>query len=96
MGQKGSLVLSTEMFLQCLKLSQKALGQTSIGQMVNLMSNDVNRFDLSVGFAHYFWIGPLQAAITTVILMYVIGPSCLVGLAVFIIFIPFECKCMLL
>ena len=78
--------------LQCLLLSQKALGETTIGQMVNLMSNDVNRFDFSVIFLHYLWVGPLQTLISTIILLYVIGPSCLVGLAVLILFVPLQSK----
>lgn len=58
--------------------------------MVNLLSNDVNRFDLSVLFLHYLWVGPLQAIIITGILLYLIGPSCLAGLSVVILFVPLQ------
>ena len=61
--------------------------------MVNLMSNDVNRFDFSVIFLHYLWVGPLQTIITMAILLHVIGPSCLVGLAVLMLFVPLQSKC---
>ncbi|KZS03178.1 ATP-binding cassette, sub-family C, member 4 [Daphnia magna] len=77
-------------YKKCLLLSQKALGQTTIGQMVNIMSNDVNRYDFSVIFLHYLWVGPLQTIISMVILLHVIGPSCLVGLAVLILFVPLQ------
>lgn len=77
-------------------LSQKALGQTTIGQMVNIMSNDVNRFDFSVIFLHYLWIGPVQMLITAGILYSVIGPSCLAGLAILILFVPLQSKNFLL
>ena len=75
---------------KALKLSNSALGQTTVGQMVNLLSNDVNRcnndsttdflyrFDLSVLFNHYLWCGPLQLVIVTVLLYQRIGPSSLV------------------
>lgn len=82
----------TVFYSQCLLLSQKALGQTTIGQMVNLMSNDVNRFDYSVIFLHYLWVGPVQTLISMIILLYVIGPSCLVGLAFLILFVPLQSK----
>ena len=75
---------------QCLMLSQKALGQTTVGQMVNIMSNDVNRFDLSVNFIHYFWVGPLQCIVATIILYTYIGPSCLVGLGVLVLYVPLQ------
>ena len=58
--------------------------------MVNIMSNDVNRFDTSVLFIHYIWIGPIQTFITAAILCKIIGPSCFVGLAVLIIFVPLQ------
>lgn len=74
-----------------MNLSQKALSQTSVGHVVNLMSNDVRRFDtFAWGPAHFFLIGPLQALITTAILFSVIGPSCLTGLALLILFVPLQ------
>ena len=78
--------------LKALKLSNTALGQTTIGQMVNLLSNDVNRFDTSVLFYHYLWAGPLQLIITTSILCYKIGPSALVGAALLIAAVPLQSK----
>ena len=77
---------------QGLKLSQKGLGQTTIGQMVNLMSNDVSRFDWCLMFVHYLWVGPLQTLIITCILLFVLGPSCLIGIAILILFVPLQSK----
>ena len=75
---------------QVLRLSKGALGQTTVGQMVNLLSNDVNRFDQSVIFLHYLWVGPIQAIITTAILWSQFGVSCLSGIAILILFLPFQ------
>ena len=47
------------------RLSQKALGQTSIGQIINLMSNDVSRFDKSIAFMHYLLVWPVQVILVT-------------------------------
>lgn len=71
-------------------LSQKALGQSSIGQMVNIMSNDVNRYDLSVNFLPYILVGPIQAVISTIVLYFTIGPSCFVGLGVLVLYVPMQ------
>ncbi|XP_057378671.1 LOW QUALITY PROTEIN: ATP-binding cassette sub-family C member 4-like [Daphnia carinata] len=89
-GMQIRVAACSLVYKKCLLLSQKALGQTTIGQMVNIMSNDVNRYDFSVIFLHYLWVGPLQTLISMVILLHVIGPSCLVGLAVLILFVPLQ------
>nr|WEU39104.1 NIES ABC protein [Daphnia magna] len=89
-GMRIRVAACSLVYKKCLLLSQKALGQTTIGQMVNIMSNDVNRYDLSVNYLHYLWVGPLQTIISMVILLHVIGPSCLVGLAVLILFVPLQ------
>ena len=58
--------------------------------MVNLLSNDVSRFNTSFLYHHYLWIGPLQALISLPILYHTIGPSCLVGFSILILFIPLQ------
>ncbi|XP_017911793.1 PREDICTED: multidrug resistance-associated protein 4-like [Capra hircus] len=61
------------------------MGKTTTGQIVNLLSNDVNRFDQVTMFLHCLWVGPLQAITVTALLWMEIGMSCLAGMAVLII-----------
>ena len=58
--------------------------------MVNLLSNDVNRFDMCLVFLHYTWVGPIQVAISMAIIYQLIGASCLPGLFTLILFVPLQ------
>lgn len=78
-------------FIQALCLSITALGETTVGQVINLISNDVNRFDLSLTSMHYIWIGPIQTIVVTYFLWQEIGVSSIIGLSTFLFFIPFQC-----
>lgn len=58
--------------------------------MINLLSNDVGRFDIALAFINYFWIGPFQTIIVTYLLWQKIGVSSLFGIAILICFIPLQ------
>ncbi|XP_046392414.1 ATP-binding cassette sub-family C member 4-like isoform X2 [Ischnura elegans] len=75
---------------EALRLSKYSLGNTTVGQIVNLMSNDVNRFDFSLIFAHYIWMAPLNTVLITVILWFKLGVSALVGVAAMLLTIPLQ------
>ncbi|XP_053732526.1 ATP-binding cassette sub-family C member 4-like isoform X2 [Synchiropus splendidus] len=79
----------------CHMIYQKALclntsSQTTTGQIVNLLSNDVNRFDEVTLYLHFLWIGPIQATSVIVLLLYEIGPSCLAGMSIFLVLLPVQ------
>ena len=73
-----------------MKLSQKARGQTSAGQVTNLMSNDVNRLDIVPFFMHYLWVGPTQTALCSYLMWQDLGASALIGVAVLLLTIPLQ------
>ena len=60
--------------------------------MVNLLSNDVNRFDQAILFLHYLWVGPLQLACVLYLTWDIVGPSTLGGILLVIAFVPLQSK----
>ncbi|XP_061027210.1 ATP-binding cassette sub-family C member 4 isoform X2 [Eubalaena glacialis] len=89
-GMRLRVAMCHMIYRKALRLSNLALGKTTTGQIVNLLSNDVNRFDQVTIFLHFLWAGPLQAIIVTILLWMEIGISCLAGMAVLIILLPLQ------
>ncbi|CAG9815467.1 unnamed protein product [Phaedon cochleariae] len=65
LGMRMRIALSSLVYRKMTKLSQKALTATAAGQVVNLLSNDLNRFDQVVTVLHILWIIPFQLALIT-------------------------------
>ncbi|XP_045018396.1 ATP-binding cassette sub-family C member 4-like isoform X1 [Bubalus bubalis] len=84
-GMRLRVAVCHVIYRKALRLSSSAMGKTTTGQIVNLLSNDVSRFDQVMMFLHYLWVGPLQAIAVTALLWMEIGMSCLAGMVILII-----------
>ncbi|VVC32361.1 ABC transporter type 1, transmembrane domain,ABC transporter-like,P-loop containing nucleoside triphosphate [Cinara cedri] len=89
-GMMLRIACCSVIFKKALRLSKTSLGETTIGQVVNLLSNDVNRFDMICRFLHFIWIGPLGTIVITYLLWKEIGISSLIGVTVLIAIIPLQ------
>lgn len=77
-------------YRKALRLSKAALGKTTVGQMVNLISNDVQRFDTSLIFPSSVITSPLNSAIVIGVLWPRMGVACLAGMAILILYLPLQ------
>lgn len=91
-SMKMGVACSTAIYRKSLKLSQKALGQTTVGHIINLLSNDISNFDYSFILFHYIWIAPIQAMVGTYLLYRIIGVAAFSGISFLLIFIPLQSK----
>ncbi|GFG33086.1 hypothetical protein Cfor_12110, partial [Coptotermes formosanus] len=90
MGMKIRVACCSLIYRKALRLSATALGETTAGQVVNLMSNDVTRFDVAVVFLHYLWIGPIETCVVTYFMWREVGVSAAIGVASLLLFIPLQ------
>lgn len=60
------------------------------GTVINLMANDVSRFDYAVIFFHDLWKGPVELVIVAVLVYREIGPAGLIGIGFLLLFIPIQ------
>lgn len=68
LGMQIRVAVGQLLYQKTLRLSQSAMRQTTVGQMVTLISSDANRFDLALPYIPYIIVAPLQALITMTIL----------------------------
>ena len=73
---------------QSLRLSSSARRQSTVGEIVNLMSVDTQRFMDLMTYLHLIWSAPLQIVLSIVFLYIAMGPSVFAGVGVMILMIP--------
>ncbi|EKX42001.1 hypothetical protein GUITHDRAFT_88223 [Guillardia theta CCMP2712] len=87
MQMRGALVSC--IYKKSLKLSSSSRHQKSLGELVNLMSVDVQRIVDLVPYLHNLvWSSPLQILLSMILLYRMVGVASLVGLLVMIAIMP--------
>nr|XP_026484669.1 probable multidrug resistance-associated protein lethal(2)03659 [Vanessa tameamea] len=90
MGMKMRVGVCSLIFRKALKVNLQAMSENRGGLVVNLMANDVNRFDSGPLFVHYLWIGPLETVLMTIYLYREMGISSVYGALTIITVVPFQ------
>lgn len=91
-GMKMRIACCSLIYRKTLKLSKNALAETTVGQIVNLMSNDVSRFDMTTLFLHYLVMGPLEVLVGMVLIYNSVGWIGLTGATFLLLSIPIQCR----
>ncbi|CAK9798977.1 ATP-binding cassette sub-family C member 4 [Anthophora quadrimaculata] len=79
MGMKIRVACCSLIYRKILRLSNAALIQITSGQVVNLLSNDVSRFDELCYYLNFIWITPIQVILVASVIWYKVGISSMVG-----------------
>lgn len=92
LGMKLRVAACSLIYRKAMKLSKSALAETTLGQMVNLLSNDVSRFDFAMTHFHTLWVAPIETVVVMFLVYIYVGPTGLVGTIFLLLFIPFQSK----
>nr|XP_033342250.1 multidrug resistance-associated protein 4-like [Megalopta genalis] len=84
LGLRMRVACSSLIYKKILRLNKSTLTQTTCGQVVNLLSNDVQRFEKFCFFMHFIWVTPVQTVVISSLLWMRIGILTLVSLATLI------------
>ncbi|CAJ1067622.1 canalicular multispecific organic anion transporter 1 [Xyrichtys novacula] len=88
LGMKVRTAIMAAVYKKALVVSNDARKESTVGETVNLMSADAQRFNDVTNFIHLLWSCPLQIILSIVFLWFELGPSVLAGLAVMVLMVP--------
>lgn len=87
-GLRIRTALVSAIYRKALIMSNSARKESTVGEIVNLMAVDAQRFMDLTAYINMIWSAPLQIGLALYFLWDILGPSVLAGLAVMIILIP--------
>ncbi|XP_037822326.1 multidrug resistance-associated protein 1 isoform X2 [Lucilia sericata] len=87
-GLRIRTALINAIYRKALVISNATRKESTVGEIVNLMAVDAQRFMDLTTYLNMLWSAPLQIGLALFFLWQLLGPSVLAGLAVMIILIP--------
>ena len=91
-GLQARSVLTAVIYRKMMKLSGISRQKFSGGRIVNMVSSDLSRLEMTFGQGHYIWSGPLQIVAILILLISRIGVSALAGVAILIFMVPVQAR----
>ncbi|KAL6101831.1 abcc2 [Pungitius sinensis] len=88
LGMKVRTAITAAVYKKALVVSNDTRKESTVGETVNLISADAQRFNDVTNFIHLLWSCPLQIVLSIVFLWFELGPSVLAGLAVMVLMGP--------
>ncbi|KAI6652539.1 Multidrug resistance-associated protein 1 [Oopsacas minuta] len=88
LGMNIRTALVNIIYRKALKLSHESRQKTTIGEIVNLMSVDAQRFMDLMAYIHMIWSAPFQILLSITFLYFVIQYAVFAGLLVMFLMIP--------
>ncbi|KAL4641040.1 canalicular multispecific organic anion transporter 1 [Arapaima gigas] len=88
LGMQVRTALMSAVYKKALVVSNDTRKETTVGETVNLMSADAQRFNDVTNFIHLLWSCPLQIILSIVFLWLELGPAVLAGLGVMLLMVP--------
>lgn len=92
LGMKLRIAHCSLIYRKSLKLSQKAFSTVTIGQLVNLLSNDINRFERTIIHLHTIWFSPILISVVLYLIYYYVGSTACCGVGTFVLYLPLQGK----
>lgn len=89
-GMDVRCALTIMIYKKLLRLSKNAIEKTSTGQILNILANDLSRFEEISFQLWYLVVAPIQAITVVYIIWGYLSYSCLGGVAILFLFIPFQ------
>lgn len=89
-GNNARSALTHLIYKKLLKLHKSAFETTDIGQILNILANDLNRFEELGWLMVYLFVGPAGCVVTLIGTYKFLGYSSLAGFVILLLFIPFQ------
>ncbi|XP_077194544.1 cystic fibrosis transmembrane conductance regulator [Paroedura picta] len=89
-GMQIRIAMFSLIYKKTLKLSSRVLDKISTGQLVSLLSNNLNKFDEGLALAHFVWIAPLQVLLLLGLLWDMLEASAFCGFGFLILVALFQ------
>ena len=89
-GMRVRVATTALVYRKVLSMSSKAVSETTTGKLVNLISNDTERFDQTTPFLHFLVIGPIKVLVVAYLVYLQLGYSGVIGVAVCTLLAPMQ------